>query len=157
MSTATELDREFDLTDREIYAHWTVDTIRFADLDTLGHVNNVAFSTFFESGRVRFFRDAEAAVDSPEGSWMAVRLCVDFRAQLGYPGAINIGSRITRIGRSSMTIGAGLFSGNAEKSNCVATAECIMVLVDLATNRSTEVPAHMRKALLAQNPDQSPV
>lgn len=149
MSSAADIDPEFDLTERDTYAHWTADVIRFADLDSLGHVNNVAFTTFFESGRVRFFRDAETAVDAADKSWMAVRLCVDFRAQLDYPGDVEIGSRIIRAGRSSMTIGSGLFLAD----KCVATAECVMVLVDLSTNHSTEVPEATRRLLLAQNPD----
>jgi len=149
MSTAPEIEPEIDLTDRASYAHWTADVIRFADLDPLAHVNNVAFTTFFESGRVRFFRDGGNAVDDKDEAVMAVRLCVDFKSQLGYPGDVEIGTRITRFGRTSMTVGAGLFSADL----CVATAECIMVLVDLATNRPTEVPEKLRRSLAALNPD----
>ena len=156
MSTAQDNnnpeDRQVDLTDRASYAYWTADVIRFADLDPLNHVNNVAFSTFFESGRVRFFKDANSPVDSSDGSWMAVRMCVDFRAQLSYPGDVEIGTCVTRIGRSSMTVGAGLFSGDV----CAATAECVMVLVDPGTNRPIEVPGHLRQALFSQNPGHTP-
>jgi len=152
MSTAPDIDSvpepDIDLTERASYAHWTPDVIRFADLDALNHVNNVAFSTYFESGRVRFFRDAEAAIVSPGGLWMAVRLCVDFRAQLSYPGDVEIGTCVTRLGNSSMTVGASLFSGE----DCVATAECVMVLVDPETSRPIRVPDKMRKSLLGQNP-----
>jgi acyl-CoA thioester hydrolase len=43
-----------DLTTRGAYPHWRTDVIRFADLDPLGHVNNVAYLTYIESGRVMF-------------------------------------------------------------------------------------------------------
>jgi acyl-CoA thioester hydrolase len=155
MSTAPDIDQAsdqaIDLSDRQSYAHWTADVVRFADLDPLAHVNNVAFSTYFESGRVRFFRDADSAVNSPDYAWMAVRLCIDFKAQIGYPGTVDIGTRILRIGRSSITLGAGLFANDG----CVANAECVMVLVDAQTNRPTETPLEMRRSLLTQNPDQS--
>ncbi len=149
MSTAPEIDREIDLTDRASYAHWTADVIRFADLDPLAHVNNVAFTTFFESGRVRFFDDGGSAVDRQDHAWMAARMCVDFKRQLGYPGNVEIGTRVVRIGRTSMTVGAGLFSADL----CVATAECVMVLVDTTTTRPIEVPEPVRHSLTALNPD----
>jgi acyl-CoA thioester hydrolase len=32
-------------------------TVRFRDLDAMGHVNNAVFFTYFEEGRKRFFTD----------------------------------------------------------------------------------------------------
>ena len=46
--------RNLDLTDQSSYTYWCEDKIRFADLDTYGHLNNVAYATFAESGRVDF-------------------------------------------------------------------------------------------------------
>jgi acyl-CoA thioester hydrolase len=129
-----------DLTRAENYQHWIKDTIRFADLDTLGHVNNVAFATFFESGRVRFFADHQSPVDSTELIWMAVKMTIEFKAQMNWPGEVDIGSRISHMGRTSMIIGAGLFVDG----QCTSTAECVMVFVDPVTSRPREIPEDIR-------------
>ena len=46
------------ITSREFYPYWIDESVRFADLDPLGHVNNAAISTYFESARVALFSDA---------------------------------------------------------------------------------------------------
>ncbi len=148
MSSTVNTEAEIDLTDPGVYGHWTRDIIRFADLDPLNHVNNVAFSTFFESGRVKYLADNGPSVDDKKNGWMAVRLCIDFLGQLNYPGSVDIGSRTMRLGRSSLVVGSALF----EDGRCAATAECVMVLVDRATNSSTEIPSELRRVLLESNP-----
>ncbi len=44
----------FPLDRRASYGFWSDDKLRFGDLDPLGHVNNAAYATFSESGRVAF-------------------------------------------------------------------------------------------------------
>jgi acyl-CoA thioester hydrolase len=141
MTITDEQDDIVDLTSADIYTHWINETIRFADLDTLGHVNNVAFSTYFESGRVRFLRDQGIPVDAQEFVWMAVKLCIEFKAQMNWPGNVDIGSTIIKMGHTSMVIGAGLFIDG----KCTATSECVMVYVDPGTSKSIEIPDHLRQ------------
>ena len=43
--------QDINLQDRSIYRAWTTHTIRYNDLDPLGHVNNAIYSTFMEAGR----------------------------------------------------------------------------------------------------------
>ncbi len=148
MNSTLNTEADADLSDPGVYGHWTRDIIRFADLDPLNHVNNVAFSTFFESGRVKYLADHGPSVDDPKFGWMAVRLCIDFTGQLNYPGSVDIGSRTMRLGRSTVVVGSGLF----EDGRCAATAECVMVLVDRSTNSSTELPGDLRRTLLDSNP-----
>ena len=50
--------KPFDAVDPASYRFWIEDHVRFADLDPLGHCNNAAISTFFESSRVALFAAA---------------------------------------------------------------------------------------------------
>ena len=43
---------DLDLTDPAGYRHWTTVTIRYRDLDPLGHINNSVYSEWFEAARV---------------------------------------------------------------------------------------------------------
>ncbi|MFW5969714.1 MAG: acyl-CoA thioesterase [Halofilum sp. (in: g-proteobacteria)] len=133
-----------DLTDRSGFPHWTSEKIRFQDIDRLGHVNNVAITIYAESGRVEFL-DAvmPAGLTADNGPlWVIARLDVQFRAQSHYPGTVDIGTRVLRIGNSSITLGQGLFVGG----RCIATTESVVVLVDPETERGMTLPDEVRTA-----------
>ena len=65
--------------------------MRFADLDPNQHVNNAVYATYFETGRVTLMKDRSYGL-MPEGlAWMMVRLDMHFRAELRWPGTIEMG------------------------------------------------------------------
>ncbi len=128
---------------RGSYAHWRSEHIRYGDLDTNGHVNNIAFLVYSESGLVPFLAALGHPVDHRETPWMTARIEIDLRAQLHYPGEVDIGTRVLGLGRSSLTLGQGLFSGES----CAATLRRVMVLVDRAAGGAREIPADLRARL----------
>ncbi len=119
---------------------WESVTLRYGDTDRQGHVNNAVFATFCESGRVAFLYDEELDLRGPDANFAIVRLELDFRAELYYPGVVDIGTRILAIGRSSFRLGQAIFKGEL----CAATAECVMVLMDDATRKSKPLPPRLR-------------
>ena len=144
MTLTVEQSEDVDLTSVDTFDHWIRESIRFADLDSLGHVNNVAFSTYYESGRVRYFSDLGSPVDLREFVWMAVKISVEFKAQMNWPGFVDVGSSIVKMGRTSMVIGAGLFVDGT----CTSTSECIMVYVNSETSKAVEIPDSIRQGFL---------
>lgn len=145
--TSSEDERP-DLADAGIYPHWTRDVLRYADTDRQGHVNNAVFSVFLESGRVSILYDPDAPL-APEGaSFVIARLEMDFRAEMRWPGEVAIGTAVTRLGRSSMTLGQGIFVDGA----CVATAHTVIVLMDEETRKSRPFPDETREALMRLAP-----
>ncbi|MCQ4159712.1 acyl-CoA thioesterase [Roseomonas sp. GC11] len=127
---------------REIYPLWAEDRVRFGDTDRLGHVNNAAYATYFETARVELM---QRLLSGPESYFVLARIAIDYRAELRELGPIGIGSVITGLGRSSFTTGQAVFQGDL----CAATAEGVVVLVDAATRRATPLPETLRQALLA--------
>ena len=119
-------------TERGSYTIWTYDKLRYNDTDRQGHVNNAVFATFCETGRVMFLYDEELDLSGPGAYFVVVRLELDFRSELFYPGRIDIGTRVLGIGRSSFRLGQGIFNGNT----CAATAETVLVLMDAATRKA---------------------
>ena len=142
---------DFDPTDANSYAHWANETVRFSDLDLLGHVNNNATSTYFETARVAFFAktglyDPAAGLDKANQiGTVVVRICVDFRAELLYPATVKIGTRTARLGTSSFSYRQGMFWDG----RCVATAKTTNVVIDLTTRRPMALTDDHRAALLA--------
>jgi acyl-CoA thioester hydrolase len=113
---------DFDPTDPASYKYWAAEHVRFADLDMLGHVNNKAYSTYYESGRIAYMR-ARGMSDSPEFGMALVRLEIDFRKEILYPATLRIGLRLQRVGRSSLTLACAIFNGDV----CASTSIAILV------------------------------
>jgi acyl-CoA thioester hydrolase len=115
------------------------DNVRFADLDPNGHVNNAVYATYFETGRVTLVKDHNFGL-TPDGlAWILVRLDIHFRAELHWPGSIEMGLGVAKFGRTSMTFDQVVFSQGA----CVASAVAVTVLIEEATRRPTPLTAEI--------------
>ena len=73
------------------------DNVRFADLDPNQHVNNAVYATYFETGRVTLMKDRSYGLMPPGLAWMMVRLDMHFRAELRWPGTIEMGLGVVEI------------------------------------------------------------
>jgi acyl-CoA thioester hydrolase len=115
------------------------DNVRFADLDPNQHVNNAVYATYFETGRVTLMKDRSYGL-MPEGlAWIMVRLDIHFRAELHWPGTIEMGLGVSKLGRTSVTFDQVLFSNG----RCVASAQSVTVLIDEATRKPTPLTAEI--------------
>ena len=112
------------------------DNVRFADLDPQQHVNNAVYASYFETGRVTLIRNPAYGL-MPQGlSWMLVRLAIDFKSEVRWPGTIELGLGVNRIGRTSVTYTQVVFANG----KCAASADAVTVLVDEATRKPAAVP-----------------
>ncbi len=139
-----------DLTSRASFIHWTPVTIRFSDQDSLGHVNNVAVVAFVEACRTRLIHPFLLDDKYPNLNYVLVHVEIDYLAEFHYPGTVDIGGRLERIGSKSFTTRYGLFIAN----RCVATAGSVNCFFDLDKRQSVSPPDDVRalleKALAAQ-------
>jgi acyl-CoA thioester hydrolase len=144
MNAVADAKGAVDLTRRGAFAEWTRVTIRYADLDPNNHVNNGAINQFFEDGRVQFRMARMAPLGTATLAGFAlVRYSAVYRAALHYPGEVEIGTGVTRIGGSSYDLGQGLFQGD----KCIATAE--VTTVHIVDGRSSPLPDAVRTILEA--------
>ncbi len=127
----------------EAYPSRTSADIRYSDLDRQGHVNNAVFATFSEIGRVAFLHDPERPLAVEGTSFVVARLEIDFHEELHWPGAVEIGTGVTEIGRSSFRIAQGIFSGG----RLAASVAGVLVMTDVRTRRSTPLPPVARAGL----------
>jgi len=123
----------------EDFPYRLTDNVRFADLDPNQHVNNAVYATYFETGRVTLMKDRGYGL-MPEGlAWIMVRLDMHFRAELRWPGTIEMGLGVSRFGRTSVTFDQVVFS----EGKCVASAQSVSVLIDETTRKPTPLPAEI--------------
>jgi acyl-CoA thioester hydrolase len=117
----------------EDFPYRLTDNVRFADLDPNQHVNNAVYATYFETGRVTLVKDRSFGLMPPGLGWMLVRLDIHFRAELRWPGTIEMGLGVAKFGRTSVTFDQVVFS----QGRCVASAQSVTVLIDASTRKPT--------------------
>jgi acyl-CoA thioester hydrolase len=137
-------ESQFDGKSRSVYVEWTRDIIRYADLDPNGHVNNGAINQYFEDGRVHFRNARMGTLGSAILTGFAIRrFTAEYHAALNYPGTVDVGTVITRIGGSSYTLGQGVFLNE----RCIATAEVVTVFFDPQSGKSRPLTDELRAVL----------
>jgi acyl-CoA thioester hydrolase len=113
--------------------------MRFADTDALGHVNNVAYAAYAETGRVEFLHRLGKSVTS----LILASITIDYRRQVQYGERLRMDTWVEKLGRTSITLGQTLFA------NDQASAEIRSVVVhfDYRTNKPMELTSEIRSQL----------
>ncbi|TGN39196.1 acyl-CoA thioesterase [Marinobacter confluentis] len=132
--------------DRSHYPVFYPIITRWMDNDIYGHVNNVTYYSYFDSVINRYLID-EGGLDihnAPVVGFMVSSSC-QFRKPVAYPEALQAGLRVLKTGNKSVTYEAAIFRDG--DTDAAAVGEMVHVFVDRASNRSTPIPANIRKAL----------
>ena len=74
---------------------------------------------------------------------MIASLKLDFLRELTWPGQVDIGTGLRKIGNSSITLYQQLF----QQGECAATAETVIVQVDAATGKGKPLLARAKVTL----------
>jgi acyl-CoA thioester hydrolase len=120
----------------EDYPYRLSDNVRFADLDPNQHVNNAVYASYFETSRVMLVKDPRHGLMPAGLSWVLVRLDIHYRAELHWPGTIELGLGVSKLGRTSATFSQVVFS----EGKCVASATATTVMVGLESRQPTPIP-----------------
>ena len=126
------------------YTTITVLPVQWGDQDAFGHVNNVVYFRWFESARIDLLHQFPTSVTmsgSGLGPILASIKC-DYRKQLRFPDTVYIGSRMTRVGRSSADIGHSVISH--QQGQLVAEGSSVIVIFDYTAQRVTRIPEDLR-------------
>lgn len=111
--------------DRENYPSPGLDlTVFYGDLDTNGHINNVALGRYFEMGRldVHHRTGLDKLIFADGGSQLVARVAIDYLAE-SHLGQMHVRTRIAKVGRTSVIEEQAAFQGDT----CVALAEVVFV------------------------------
>lgn len=121
----------------------TYDKVRYSDTDRQGHVNNAMFSAFLETGRVELLYNPDNPLHDQGGSFVIAEIKIDLLAEIVWPGIIEIGTGITKVGNSSIKIAQGLY----QNDTLVAVSETVIVQIDIATKKSKTLSETTKKVL----------
>ena len=115
--------------------------IRYADLDTLGHVNNAVYLSYFELGRIEYMRSRLGHFDLEDINFVIARIEIDFRKSILMHYPVSLKTSIERIGRTSLTFLQILF--NPENNEVFSTGKVTVVFID-RNRKPVEVPSRLR-------------
>src|SRR5690606_34558036 len=91
----------------------------------------------------------------PQHELVIARLVIDYISELHFPGNVEIGTRIVRIGSKSFTLQHGVFM--AGENTCAAVAECVMVFFNAGKRESMVPPPRVRSELERIMEEQPPL
>ena len=95
---------------------------RFQDLDTMGHLNNVAFAALFETARVKFNYSLGRALRGDDRMRAVVaRNEINYLAEGSFPESVEIGLGVGAIGRRSWELLAVMFQSGSAIATCDTT------------------------------------
>ncbi|HKJ34598.1 MAG TPA: thioesterase family protein [Balneolales bacterium] len=129
-----------DLKKENDFTHWKEVDIRYRDLDPLNHVNNAIFNTYFEESRIHFLHSFPELGENlgTDYSFVLVKITIEYKAQVMYPSTLMIGSKILKLGNTSIQTFQSCF--DAESKELKATANSILVWYDIHKQRPAKLP-----------------
>jgi len=121
-------------------------TTRWADEDVYGHVNNVVYYSFFDTAVNGFLIEATGTdIRRLDAVGLVAETQCEFLRELGFPGDVQAGLAVTKLGTSSIVYRIGLFQGDSDEP--AAIGRFVHVYVDATTRKVTPIPDSIRAAV----------
>jgi acyl-CoA thioester hydrolase len=129
------------------WAYCHVDRVRFADLDAMRHVNNVAFLTFFEDARIQYIKVllGDDPVSRGDFGFIFAECKVHYRAPAFFDEEIRTCVRPAEVKRSSVRLDFAMHAVGDER--LLAEGYGVLVGYDYAAGRAMALPEKVRSAL----------
>ena len=131
---------------RADYRRFETFRVRWRDNDVYGHINNAVYYEYVDT-TVNGWLVESGALDVPRGPvvCLVVETGCTFFDSLRFPGPIETGLRLERLGRSSIEYRIGLFGSGEDRE--AAAANFVHVCVSRDEHRPVPVPELLREAL----------
>ena len=131
---------------RDLYRFFITISTRWADNDAYGHVNNAIFYQWFDTAVNQWLIEhglLDLYAGDPIG--LVVETGCTYFASLSYPGDVEVGIAVDRLGSSSVTYRIGVFA--EEAGNPAAQGYFTHVYVDRDSRRPVPLPGTWRAKL----------
>ncbi len=118
--------------------------MRFEDIDSYSHVNNIAQQAYFDVGKSAFFERLWQEVGQAERrDVMIVSVQTDFVAQIRYGDKIEVVTSVKSIGNKSLTLRQEIL----REGVLCSRSRAVMVCYDREQGQAVEVPASWREVV----------
>ena len=116
--------------------------MRFADIDSFGHVNNIAQQSYFDLGKAEFFAELWRLVpEQQQVTAMIVSVQNDFLRQILWGDDVSVITSIEAVGTKSLTFSQQIVRGE----ELCSRSRTVMVCYDKEAQEPVPVPAEWRE------------
>jgi acyl-CoA thioester hydrolase len=123
--------------------------IQWGEQDAFGHVNNVSYLHWCDTARAYYLEriGLKAEVNAEGLGPIVASVHCNYRRPVCFPGIVQVGSRVTKIGNSSFRMEHVVVSEDLDL--VVADVDSTLVVVDYRSVTSVPVPKRVRQAIAA--------
>jgi acyl-CoA thioester hydrolase len=124
--------------------------VRWADMDLLGHVNNIIYLQYFETGRIAYMERAGLGPPGPawrDHGFIVASVDCRYKTPLTYPDTVSVGARVSSMGDDRIVIQHAAFSQKLGK--VAAEGDALLVSYDYASRQRMPIPPGFRAAILS--------
>jgi acyl-CoA thioester hydrolase len=131
---------------RDAFVRFVPIATRWSDNDVYGHLNNVAYYSYFDTAVNALLVDA-GLLDPASSAiiGLVVESNCSFFSSLAFPDPVEVGVAVEALGRSSVRYLLGVFEASADKA--AAQGRYTHVYVERASQRPTPVPDDHRRLM----------
>jgi thioesterase-3 len=123
--------------------------IRGYHLDAYRHVNNARYLEFLEEARWQYLDQlSKVELDKYDFSFIVVNININYRKSVTVGDAINIFTKIEKIGNTSMTFSQKIMEEGS--SDLVCDASVTFVIIDNKTQQPQKIEGELKSLLLQE-------
>ena len=137
---------EEKLINRSDYKCFYSISTRWTDNDIYGHINNITYYSYFDTAVNQYLiENASLNIqDSPIIGYVVNSNC-NYLSGISFPGIIDVGIVVKKLGKTSVTYEIGIFKDGESKVS--AYGEFIHVFVNRSEKKSIPIPDNILKSL----------
>ena len=138
--------REEKLINRSDYKSFYSISTRWTDNDIYGHINNITYYSYFDTAVNQYLIENAGLniQDSPIVGYVAHSSC-NYLSSISYPGIIDVGIVVKKLGKTSVTYEIGVFKDGENKVS--AYGEFVHVFVNRSEKKSVPIPKKILESL----------
>jgi acyl-CoA thioester hydrolase len=115
--------------------------VRFADIDSMGHVNNAVFLNYFEQARISFFNDAlDIKWDWSHQGVILAKNELEYHSPVMLEDQIHTVIGCESLGTKSFTLVYEIYAKRNGKEELCCRGKSVMVCFDYNQQKSIEIP-----------------
>ncbi len=119
-------------------------TVRFRDIDIAGHAHHADALIYFEEARWAYWTEVVGKADPEDLGYVLAECRVRWHARVLWPQVVNVGVRVSRLGRKHFEMEYEVRSSEGERLQSGST---VQVMYDFEEGASMRMPEELRAKL----------
>jgi acyl-CoA thioester hydrolase len=134
------------LLNRSNYKSFYSISTRWTDNDIYGHINNITYYSYFDTAVNQYLIENTGLniQDSPIVGYVIHSSC-NYLSGISYPGIIDVGIVVKKLGKTSVTYEIGIFKDGENKVS--AYGEFVHVFVNRLEKKPVSIPKNVLESL----------